>query len=130
MAKRAQRMPLLKASPGKGGERVWRNKGRDIEQLNVRPQTNNCLVPAGSPEDGGNSMNIPFLLEFTCWSTLDLAFYSAARTFLKWIMTAPCLKFSRALSDPCGSVGWASAHKAKGHQFNSQSGHMPAHGCR
>ena len=26
--------------------------------------------------------------------------------------------------DWCGSVGWASSLKPKGHQFNSQSGHM------
>ena len=26
--------------------------------------------------------------------------------------------------DQCGSVGWASSHKAKGHRFDSQSGHM------
>ena len=26
--------------------------------------------------------------------------------------------------DWCGSVGWTLSHKAKGHQFNSQSGHM------
>ena len=28
--------------------------------------------------------------------------------------------------DGCGSVGWASSCRAKGHQFASQSGHMPA----
>ena len=27
--------------------------------------------------------------------------------------------------DQCGSVGWASSHKLKGHRFNSQSGLMP-----
>ena len=27
--------------------------------------------------------------------------------------------------DQCGSVGWASSHKAKGCQFNSRSGHRP-----
>ena len=27
--------------------------------------------------------------------------------------------------DPCGSIGWMSSHKAKGHLFDSQSGHMP-----
>ena len=25
----------------------------------------------------------------------------------------------------CGSVGWSSSHKAKGHWFDSRSGHMP-----
>ena len=28
-------------------------------------------------------------------------------------------------SDLCGSVGWASSHMVKGHQFDAQSGHMP-----
>ena len=27
--------------------------------------------------------------------------------------------------DQCGSVGWASSHKAKRRQFDSWSGHMP-----
>ena len=38
----------------------------------------------------------------------------------------PKLMPKRALSpDQCGSVGWASSLKVKGHKFDSCSGHMP-----
>ena len=32
---------------------------------------------------------------------------------------------STCCPDRCGSVCWVSSHKAKGRQFDSQSGHMP-----
>ena len=34
-------------------------------------------------------------------------------------------KNKKASPDRCGSVGWVLSHKAKGHQFDSHSGHMP-----
>ena len=33
--------------------------------------------------------------------------------------------FLKKSSGWCGSVGWVSSHKPKGHQFNSWSGHLP-----
>ena len=34
------------------------------------------------------------------------------------------IKKFKPCPDQCGSVVWASSHKAKGHQLDSQSGHM------
>ena len=33
--------------------------------------------------------------------------------------------FQSALTDQCGSVGWASSHELKGHRSDSRSRHMP-----
>ena len=35
------------------------------------------------------------------------------------------LKVGLPSPDPCGSVGWASSRKAKGHELGFQSVHMP-----
>ena len=41
------------------------------------------------------------------------------------IKTFIFIKKLRHSPDRCGSVGWASSHKAKGCHFDSGSGHMP-----
>ena len=43
----------------------------------------------------------------------------------EWEEKKMAVKKYRYSPNWCGSVGWALSSKLKGHQFDSQSGHMP-----
>ena len=52
----------------------------------------------------------------------SVTYVNNGNTTTQW----PKTKDTAFCSDQCGTVGWASSHKAKGRWFDSQSGQKPA----
>ena len=105
---------------------VWGNLNGEI-----------CFLFHAWREDSGTVTGwVVSPLKCVCWSSnphplktrLCLEKRSVKRS-LKWgHIGGPSAKVplrEEESPDWCGSVGWASSHKLKGHQFNSPSGHMP-----
>ena len=78
--------------------------------LFTRPIRNVCCVRL--------SCRLQALWPSRCWDPKSLSVYSTPPQ--KKTNQKNCL-----CPDWCGSVGWASAHKPKGHWYDSRSGHMP-----